>query len=67
MLLLRTLCDRWLLLENEDPAEHLQWLIEQLAAAEAAGEAVHLLGHIPPGSGDCDRTWSHVLNAIIAR
>ncbi|XP_063595429.1 sphingomyelin phosphodiesterase-like [Penaeus indicus] len=57
----------WLLLENEDPAEHLQWLIEQLAAAEAEGEAVHLLGHIPPGSGDCDRTWSHVLNAIIAR
>lgn len=57
----------WLLLDNEDPVQELQWLLETLAAAEASGEVVHLLGHIPPGNSDCDHTWSHVFNQIIVR
>lgn len=58
---------RWLLLENEDPAGQLQWLVEQLASAELAKEHVHLLGHIPPGGGSCDHSWSHNFNLIVAR
>lgn len=54
-------------MENNDPVGELLWLIETLAAAEAAGEAVHILGHIPPGAGDCDHIWSHVFSQIIAR
>ncbi|KAG0720315.1 Sphingomyelin phosphodiesterase [Chionoecetes opilio] len=57
----------WLLINNEDPVGQLQWLVETLAAAEAAGEAVHILGHIPSGKGDCDHTWSHVFNQIVYR
>lgn len=58
---------RWLLLENEDPVGELQWLVDTLLAAEAAGEIVHLLGHIPPSSDDCDHTWSHIFNQIVTR
>ncbi|KAK3870502.1 hypothetical protein Pcinc_024280 [Petrolisthes cinctipes] len=57
----------WLLLENADPVGELQWLINTLAAAEASGELVHILGHIPPGGGDCDHIWSHVYTQIITR
>lgn len=57
----------WLLINNEDPVEELQWLVETLAAAEAVGEAVHILGHIPSGGGDCEHTWSHVFNQIVYR
>ncbi|XP_053653934.2 sphingomyelin phosphodiesterase isoform X1 [Cherax quadricarinatus] len=57
----------WLLLDNYDPVGELQWLMNTLDLAESSGELVHILGHIPPGSGDCDRTWSHVFNQIIAR
>lgn len=58
---------RWLLINNVDPVAQLQWLVETLAAAEAAGEAVHILGHIPSGEGDCEHTWSHVFNQIVYR
>ncbi|XP_050739102.1 sphingomyelin phosphodiesterase-like isoform X2 [Eriocheir sinensis] len=57
----------WLLMENNDPVGELQWLVDTLAAAEAAGEVVHILGHIPPGGGDCDHIWSHIFSQIIAR
>lgn len=54
-------------MDNIDPVEELQWLVDTLLAAEAAGEAVHILGHIPPGGGDCDHTWSHIFNQIVFR
>nr|XP_027237777.1 sphingomyelin phosphodiesterase-like [Penaeus vannamei] len=57
----------WLLLQRNDPAGQLQWLVEQLASAELAKEHVHLLGHIPPGGGSCDHSWSHNFNLIVAR
>ncbi|KAK7075331.1 Sphingomyelin phosphodiesterase [Halocaridina rubra] len=63
-------CNRinwWLLLDNEDPVGEVQWLIDELLASEAAGEKVHILGHIPSGGGDCDHTWSHVFNTVITR
>ncbi|CAL4087129.1 unnamed protein product, partial [Meganyctiphanes norvegica] len=55
----------WLLIENEDPTGELQWLTNTLLEAEANGELVHLLGHIPPGCGE--NNWSHVFTTIIAR
>ncbi|XP_045113950.1 sphingomyelin phosphodiesterase-like isoform X2 [Portunus trituberculatus] len=57
----------WLLIRNEDPVEQLKWFVETLAHAEAAGEAVHIIGHIPTGGGDCEHTWSHVFNQIVYR
>ena len=43
----------WLLLNLTDPLGELKWLIDELFKAEAAGEKVHILGHIPPGITDC--------------
>ncbi|XP_063883704.1 sphingomyelin phosphodiesterase-like isoform X2 [Scylla paramamosain] len=57
----------WLLIRNEDPVEQLKWFVETLGNAEAAGEAVHIIGHIPTGGGDCEHTWSHVFNQIVYR
>ncbi|XP_071804161.1 sphingomyelin phosphodiesterase-like [Asterias amurensis] len=58
----------WWLLDNEvDPANELQWLIDVLQKAEDENEFVHILGHIPPGSGDCLPQWSWNYNQIINR
>ncbi|XP_038051985.1 sphingomyelin phosphodiesterase-like isoform X2 [Patiria miniata] len=58
----------WWLLENEDdPAEELQWLIGVLQKAEDNHDHVHILGHIPPGSGDCFKQWSENYNKIVNR
>ena len=42
-----------MLLNLTDPVGQLEWLVEELFKAEAAGEKVHILGHIPPGITDC--------------
>ncbi|XP_022243798.1 sphingomyelin phosphodiesterase-like [Limulus polyphemus] len=57
----------WLLLNSTDPAEELQWLIQELQTAELQGEKVHIIGHIPPGSGNCIQVWSHNYYRIINR
>ncbi|XP_022092882.1 sphingomyelin phosphodiesterase-like [Acanthaster planci] len=58
----------WWLLENEDdPAEELEWLIGVLQKAEDNQDHVHILGHIPPGSGDCFVQWSKNYNEIVNR
>ena len=38
-----------MLVNATDPAGQLQWLADQLLAAEQAGDKVHILGHHPPG------------------
>ena len=43
----------WLLLNFDDPSEHLHWLYAVLLKAERRGEAVYIIGHIPPGIEDC--------------
>ncbi|XP_076040570.1 sphingomyelin phosphodiesterase-like [Oratosquilla oratoria] len=63
-------CNRenwWLLLQNEDPTLELAWLTVELSMAERAGEKVHILGHIPPGGGSCENTWSHHFNSLVTR
>ncbi|KAK7081097.1 Sphingomyelin phosphodiesterase [Halocaridina rubra] len=57
----------WLAENSTDIASELAWLETQLNQAEAAGELVHLLGHIPPGILYAERTWSREYNRIIRR
>lgn len=57
----------WLLENSRDPLAELQWLINELHAAELANEKVHIIGHIPPGEDDCLKTWSHNYYEVIAR
>ena len=58
---------RWLLDNEVDPADELKWLINVLQKAEDNNEHVHILGHIPPGSGDCLPQWSWNYNQIVNR
>ena len=39
----------WLWMDWSDPGNMLTWLVDQLLLAEAAGEKVHILSHVPPG------------------
>lgn len=50
-----------------DPSGTLAWLASELAAAEAAGERVWLLGHMPLGSADAFRDQSYYFDAIVQR
>ena len=62
-----SLSHSWLLINSTDPGGQLQWLVEQLSKAEQAGDKVHILGHIPPGSGDCLKVWSGLYHKIVNR
>lgn len=57
----------WLFRDSNDPADELAWLTSELGKAEAKGEKVHLLGHIPPGNEDCLRIWSRNFHQIVNR
>lgn len=57
----------WLLVNMTDPDNELRWLIDELQDAENNGDKVHLIGHIPPGSGDCMKMWSYNYFRIIER
>ncbi|XP_065062750.1 sphingomyelin phosphodiesterase-like [Rhopilema esculentum] len=57
----------WLMINNTDPAGQLQWMIGVLEGAEKNNEKVHVIGHIPPGSGDCLSHWSWNYYEIIKR
>jgi len=56
-----------LIYNPKDQDGQLQWLADTLHRAEAAGEKVHILGHIPSGDSQCYRTWSREFNRIIDR
>nr|XP_023023027.1 sphingomyelin phosphodiesterase-like [Leptinotarsa decemlineata] len=57
----------WLLVNSTDPGKELKWLIHELQNAEDNGEKVHIIGHIPPGSFDCMKTWSSNFYSIVDR
>ncbi|XP_077989820.1 sphingomyelin phosphodiesterase-like [Glandiceps talaboti] len=57
----------WLYLNTTDPADQLQWLISVLQSAEDNEEKVYIIGHIPPGIGDCLKRWSWNYYTIINR
>ncbi|CAN8096248.1 unnamed protein product [Discula destructiva] len=52
---------------EHDPSGMLTWLASELQAAEAAGERVWVLGHMPLGSGDAFHDQSYYFDAIIQR
>jgi sphingomyelin phosphodiesterase len=55
----------WYLLA--DPAGMMQWLIGELQQSEEAGEKVFVIGHVPPGHGDCMSQWSRYFYEIVRR
>jgi len=57
----------WLNVEWVDPDGQLAWLVDQLAEAEAAGEKVHIISHVPPGKVDCYGSWAREFSKIINR
>lgn len=57
----------WLIYEPTFPRAQLQWLHDTLLAAEAAGEKVHILGHVPPGDSTCFKVYSREYRRIVER
>ena len=43
----------WLLLNFNDPHDHLHWFYHQLHKAETKKQKVFVLGHIAPGTHSC--------------
>ncbi|UNI17845.1 Sphingomyelin phosphodiesterase [Purpureocillium takamizusanense] len=52
---------------ERDPNGQIAWLVDELDAAEAAGESVYILGHMPPGEHDCLRDQSNYLDQVFNR
>jgi sphingomyelin phosphodiesterase len=50
-----------------DPSGQLAWLVDELQAAENAGEHVYIIGHIPLGSSDTFYDASNYFNQIVNR
>ena len=57
----------YLYIDANDPDGVLKWLINQLQDAENEKEAVHIIGHIPPGRHDCLKWWSWNYHKIVER
>ncbi|KAF2354919.1 Calcineurin-like phosphoesterase domain ApaH type [Trinorchestia longiramus] len=57
----------WLMIAHKDPTEQLAWMDSQLAEADAAGEKVHILTHIPPGYYECLPSWSREFARIVTK
>lgn len=57
----------WLYINSTDPGNQLQWLVHELQISELQHEKVHIIGHIPPGTGDCLKVWSKNYNKIVRR
>lgn len=58
---------RWLWYQPQDPYGQLQWLADTLSQAEKNKEFVHILAHVPSGSGECQITWKTEYIKIINR
>ncbi|KFA53631.1 hypothetical protein S40293_10201 [Stachybotrys chartarum IBT 40293] len=50
-----------------DPSNQLAWLVEQLDAAEKAGENVYIIGHMSPGDNNAFHDGANYLDQIINR
>lgn len=57
----------WIAYQPQFPKTQLQWLHDTLLAAERNGEKVHILGHVPPGSGGCFTVYSREYRRIVER
>jgi sphingomyelin phosphodiesterase len=59
--------DFYLINDPTDPSHQLQWLRKELYDAETKEQGVFIIGHIPPGSFNCDSTWSARYRALVDR
>ncbi|KAF9438217.1 hypothetical protein BGZ76_009144 [Entomortierella beljakovae] len=50
-----------------DPNSQVQWLVEQLQAAEDAHERVWIIGHVAPSQTDCLQNWSSLYYQVVQR
>lgn len=50
-----------------DPAGQFAWLVNELQAAETAGERVYIIGHMPMGLSDALHDGSNYFNQIVNR
>lgn len=57
----------WMMYEPEYPSVQLQWLHDVLLEAEENDEYVHIIGHVPSGSGDCFQVWAEQYRRIVDR
>lgn len=57
----------WLLWDPQMPRAQLQWIHDQLLAAERAGEKVHMLAHTPSGDYSCFKVYGREYRRIVNR
>jgi len=55
----------WLLLNNTDPGQQLQWLEQVLISAQANGEKAYIIGHVPMGDGTCYVAYEVQLHSLL--
>ncbi|KAH7722242.1 Protein ASM-3 a [Aphelenchoides avenae] len=48
----------FLYMNQTDPDGQMSWFVDELSQAEAAGDKVHVVAHIPPGDGEALEGWS---------
>ncbi|KAG0042518.1 hypothetical protein BGZ83_000362 [Gryganskiella cystojenkinii] len=53
--------------KDYDPNGELKWLVQQLQAAEDAGERVWIIGHVGPSQTDCIQNWSALYYQVVQR
>lgn len=51
----------------QDPSDQITWLVQELDAAEKAGERVYLVGHMPLGDQNCFHDQSNYLDQVVSR
>jgi sphingomyelin phosphodiesterase len=51
----------------QDPDGQIQWLVNELDAAEKAGERVYIIGHMPLGVGDAFHAGSNYVDQVVNR
>lgn len=57
----------WIWYDPQYLAQQLDWLHDTLLEAEKAGEYVHILAHVPVGSGSTFNTWSREFRRVVER
>lgn len=53
--------------DDKDPNGQIAWLVQELDAAEKAGEHVYIIAHMPPGQSDALHDGSNYLDQVFNR
>lgn len=57
----------YLYINQVDPDNTMQWLIEELIDSETRGEKVHIISHIPAGDSYCLKGWAKNFYDVVNR